>query len=46
MTSPGGTTEAALRVFAEEDLAGRIRKALEAASNRGAELGQLLGKDT
>lgn len=46
VTSKGGTTEAALKVFAEEDLAGRIGKALKAASDRGAELGQLLGKDT
>ena len=46
VTSKGGTTEAALKVFAAEDLAGRIGKALKAASDRGAELGQLLGKDT
>jgi pyrroline-5-carboxylate reductase len=45
VTSKGGTTEAALRVFADEDLAGRIGKALKAASDRGAELGRLLGKD-
>jgi pyrroline-5-carboxylate reductase len=45
VTSKGGTTEAALNVFAAEDLAGRIGKALKAASDRGAALGQLLGKD-
>ncbi len=45
VTSKGGTTEAALKVFAAEDLAGRIGKALRAASDRGAELGKLLGKD-
>jgi len=45
VTSKGGTTEAALKVFATEDVAGRIGKALQAASDRGAELGQLLGKD-
>jgi pyrroline-5-carboxylate reductase len=45
VTSKGGTTEAALKVFGEEDLAGRIARALKAASDRGAELGQLLGKD-
>ncbi len=45
VTSKGGTTEAALKVFAAEDLAGRIGKALKAASDRGAELGKLLGKD-
>ena len=45
VTSKGGTTEAALKVFAAEDLAGRIGKALKAASDRGAELGRQLGKD-
>ena len=45
VTSKGGTTEAALKVFAAEDIAGRIGKALKAASDRGAELGQILGKD-
>jgi len=45
VTSRGGTTEAALRVFAEERMAERLRKALEAASRRGAELGEQLGRD-
>ena len=45
VTSKGGTTEAALKVFEEEKLAERLMKALEAASRRGAELGDLLGKD-
>jgi pyrroline-5-carboxylate reductase len=45
VTSKGGTTEAALKVFAAEDIAGRIGKALRAASDRGAELGEILGKD-
>ncbi len=45
VTSKGGTTEAALEVFAAEDIAGRIGKALKAASDRGAALGKLLGKD-
>ena len=45
VTSKGGTTEAALRVFDEERLAERLRKALEAASRRGAELGEQLGRD-
>ncbi|HKI64251.1 MAG TPA: pyrroline-5-carboxylate reductase [Burkholderiales bacterium] len=44
VTSKGGTTEAALRVFAEERLAERLMRALEAASRRGAELGEELGK--
>ena len=44
VTSKGGTTEAALRVFAEEGLAERLMRALEAASRRGAELGEEMGK--
>lgn len=45
VTSKGGTTEAALRVFAAEGVAERIGRAVHAASSRGAELGKLLGKD-
>jgi pyrroline-5-carboxylate reductase len=45
VTSKGGTTEAALRVFDEEQLAERLRRALAAASRRGAELGEILGRD-
>jgi pyrroline-5-carboxylate reductase len=45
VTSRGGTTEAALRVFAQEGLAGRFRRAVEAASRRGAEMGEMFGKD-
>jgi pyrroline-5-carboxylate reductase len=45
VTSKGGTTEAALRVFDEERLAERLRRALEAASRRSTELGEQLGKD-
>ena len=44
VTSKGGTTEAALRVFAEEKLAERFRRALEATSRRGAELGDTLDR--
>ena len=44
VTSKGGTTEAALKVFDEEKLAERFRRAIEAASKRGAELGKELGK--
>ncbi len=44
VTSKGGTTEAALRVFDQERLAERLSRALEAASRRGAELGEELGK--
>lgn len=45
VTSSGGTTEAALRVFDEERMAERLRRALEAASRRGAELGEAFGKE-
>lgn len=45
VTSKGGTTEAALNVFAEEKLAERLARALDAATRRGGELGDLLGKD-
>jgi pyrroline-5-carboxylate reductase len=45
VTSKGGTTEAALQVFDQEQLAERFARALEAASRRGAELGEALGKD-
>ena len=45
VTSKGGTTEAALRVFEEEKLAERFHKALGAAARRGGELGGELGKD-
>jgi pyrroline-5-carboxylate reductase len=44
VTSKGGTTEAALKVFEQERLAEKIMQALEAASSRGAELGDELGK--
>jgi len=45
VTSKGGTTEAALKVFEEEKLAERFHKALAAATRRGGELGEQLGKD-
>ena len=45
VTSKGGTTEAALKVFAAEAIAERIGRALKAASSRGAELGAQLGCD-
>ncbi|MCL4780012.1 MAG: pyrroline-5-carboxylate reductase [Gammaproteobacteria bacterium] len=40
VTSPGGTTAAALRVFEQADLAGLVRQALTAARDRSAELGK------
>ncbi len=45
VTSRGGTTAAALKVFEDEELAERFKRAIEAASRRGAEMGELLGKD-
>jgi pyrroline-5-carboxylate reductase len=40
VTSPGGTTAAALRVFEQADLAGIVQQALAAARNRSVELGK------
>ena len=45
VTSKGGTTEAALKVFDEEKLAERFARAVAAASRRATELGSELGKD-
>jgi pyrroline-5-carboxylate reductase len=45
VTSKGGTTEAALKVFEQENLAERFARALAAATRRGGELGDELGKD-
>jgi pyrroline-5-carboxylate reductase len=45
VTSKGGTTEAALKVFDEERLAERFARAVAAASARATELGAELGKD-
>ena len=45
VTSKGGTTEAALRVFEAEQLAERLARALEAAVRRAGDLGDELGKD-
>jgi len=45
VTSKGGTTEAALKVLAEEGVGERLERAIEAASRRGAELGEALGAD-
>jgi pyrroline-5-carboxylate reductase len=45
VTSKGGTTEAALNVFQQEQLAERFAKALAAATRRGAELGDELARD-
>jgi pyrroline-5-carboxylate reductase len=45
VTSKGGTTEAALKVFEAEKMAERLYRAVEAASRRGDEMGSELGKD-
>jgi len=45
VTSRGGTTEAALKVFDEEGIAERFARAVAAASERATELGKELGKD-
>jgi pyrroline-5-carboxylate reductase len=44
VTSKGGTTEAALKVFDDEKLAERLARAIAAASRRGEELGKEQGK--
>ncbi len=38
VTSPGGTTEAALKVFAEKGISAMVQQAIAAARNRGKEL--------
>jgi pyrroline-5-carboxylate reductase len=43
VTSKGGTTAAALAVFAEADLAGIVRRAVMAAAHRSAELAAAYG---
>jgi pyrroline-5-carboxylate reductase len=43
VTSKGGTTEAALKVFEEEKLAERLLRAIEAGSRRATEMGEELG---
>ena len=45
VTSPGGTTEAALRTMAERGVKDGIVAGILAADARGRELGQLLGRD-
>jgi pyrroline-5-carboxylate reductase len=45
VTSKGGTTEAALKSFEEHKLAERFLRAVEAARDRGAELGAASGKN-
>jgi pyrroline-5-carboxylate reductase len=44
VTSKGGTTEAALRVFESSNLRGIVAAALQAATDRGREMAQAFGK--
>jgi pyrroline-5-carboxylate reductase len=46
VTSPGGTTAAALAVFAEADLARIVRRAVAAAAHRSAELATSYGSSS
>ena len=46
VTSPGGTTEQALRTFEEGDLRQLIKQAVTAAAKRSQELAKILGEDT
>ncbi len=46
VTSPGGTTEAALKVFAREGCSEIIDQAAQAAYQRAGELAEQLGRDT
>ena len=43
VTSKGGTTQAALDVFEAEKIAERLHRAVEAASRRGAAMGDEFG---
>lgn len=45
VTSKGGTTEAALKAFAQHEVAAGIRLGAHAAATRGRELGESLGRD-
>ena len=45
VTSKGGTTAAALEVMRERGIAESIAAAMQAASRRGQEMGEVLGKD-
>lgn len=44
VTSPNGTTEAALKSFEASGFEGIVDKAVKAATDRGEELGRTLGK--
>jgi pyrroline-5-carboxylate reductase len=44
VTSPGGTTEQAIKTFEEDGLRELVEKALTAARDRSEELSRILGK--
>lgn len=44
VTSPNGTTDAALKSFEQSGFERIVDKAVKAATDRGAELGRTLGK--
>lgn len=46
VTSPGGTTAAAIKVLQDADIGGLFRRALTAARDRGTELSREFGKDS
>lgn len=43
VTSPKGTTEAAIKSFEDDNVRAIIAKAVKAATDRGEELGKILG---
>jgi pyrroline-5-carboxylate reductase len=45
VTSKGGTTAAALAVMNDRNMAGIIAAAMQAASDRGREMGEMLGRE-
>jgi pyrroline-5-carboxylate reductase len=45
VTSRGGTTAAALAVMNDRNMAGIIAAAMQAASDRGCEMGEMLGRE-
>ena len=45
VTSPGGTTAAAIKVLIDADFGGLLQRALTAARDRGADLSRESGRD-
>jgi pyrroline-5-carboxylate reductase len=44
VTSPGGTTQAAMNALAKSNIAAHVKEAVLAAFRRGQELGQIASK--